>query len=114
MPTLEDLPDALVRRITDYCTAAPYLTNGRDDFRIPPMVANDWATAGVSVLKTNVLARRFGTTRRTVCKAIKRLTAAGVIRLVGRTPEGHQQFIPCLERGDEWRASFEGRGNGRC
>jgi CRP-like cAMP-binding protein len=112
MQTLEDLPDDVVGRLTDYTAAAAHLTTGRHDFRIPPIVAMEWATGGVSVLKTNVLARRFGTTRRTVCKALKRLAEADVIRLVGRTAEGHPQFVPVLERGDEWRADFEGRNNG--
>ncbi|MBB4002633.1 hypothetical protein [Aurantimonas endophytica] len=111
MRELVDLPDATVRRIIDYVTASAYLTNGRHDFRIPHLVADAWAKEGYCVLRTNDVARRLGTTRRTACKAIARLLDAGVIRRVGTTPEGWGMYVPCLERGEEWRADYQERMN---
>lgn len=110
--TLDDLPEELVLRMMDYAVGAGSLTNGRDDFRIPFLVVHDWALKGHCVLSTNDLARRFGTTRRTICKAIKRLIDADAIREVGRTVDGLKILVPCLERGDEWRTAREARANG--
>jgi hypothetical protein len=102
--TLDDLPEPLLRRMTDHVTAGLYLTAGRYDHKIPYIVAHEWALTGRCVLSTNDLARRFNSTKRTMCLALKRLTRANVIREVGRTDDGRAIYVPCLERGDEWRS----------
>lgn len=101
--------DATLRRMTDYVTASAYLTAGIHDHRIPAIVADQWSRQGYAVLSTNDLARRFGTTRRTMCFALARLKEANVIREIGRAHDGRAKYAPCLERGDEWRAAYEGR-----
>lgn len=111
--TLEDVPEATIKRMTDYATAATYMTAGRHDWRIPSIVADDWATKGYCVLSMKGMAMKFGSTRRTMCLAVRRLVAAKIIKEVGRLDDGRAMYVPCLERGDEWRAAFEERMNGR-
>jgi len=105
MDNLESLPDTLVQRMTDYITAAAYRTRGRHGFRIPAIVCQDWAEHGHSVLRTNTLAKQYGVGRRTMDRTIKGVVRAGFIREIGRTAEGKAMYVPCLERGDEWRAA---------
>jgi len=109
---LEDVPESTIRRMIDYAVAAGTLTAGRHDFRIPHIVASEWATKGGCVLSTNGLARQFGSTRRTMCAAIARLEAAGAIREIGRTDDGRAIYEPVLEIGDAWRAERKARLNG--
>lgn len=109
---IEDLPDEEIQRLLDYSHAAGLLTNGRHDFRIPILVAEGWAERGYAVLPTNTLARMFGSTRRTMCSAIKRLLAAGAIREIGRTENGHPMLAPVLEIGDKWREAREAYKHG--
>ena len=104
--------DATLRRMTDYVTASLYLTAGIHDHRIPPIVADQWSKQGFALLSTNDLASRFHTTRRTICHALARLVAAGVIKEIGRTADKRALYAPCLERGDEWRAAYEERVHG--
>lgn len=107
--TIAEIPEDTLRRILAYTQACADLTAGRHDFRIPYLVAEDWATRGSSQLSTNDLARRFGSTRRTICKALSRLVEAGAIRRVGHDHEtGQSIYEPCLERGDEWLTSHGG------
>lgn len=112
MSEFHDLPDATVARMMDYTRAAASLTNGRHDFHIPFIVADDWAKQGYCILKTTAVSRRLRTGRRGGFKAIARLLKAGAIREIGRTPEGHRICVPCLEIGDAWRASQEARPDG--
>lgn len=109
---LPDLPESTFRRMLDYTRAAASLTNGRHDFHIPFMVADDWAIQGYCVLKTGAVERRLGAGRRTAFRSIARLLKAGAIREIGRTPEGHRICVPCLEIGDEWRARQEAQSHG--
>ncbi|MCD1642459.1 helix-turn-helix domain-containing protein [Aurantimonas coralicida] len=109
---LEDLPEATIRLMNDYGVAASGMTGGRHDWRIPGMVANAWATHGRCVFNTREFARRYGSTRRTVNKAIKRLVAAGAIRHIGRTADKRPILVPVLEVGAMWRAGYERRANG--
>lgn len=107
------LDDAAYQRLLDYCRATTRLTNGKHDFRIPHIVADDWSRKGYCVLSTNGLARQFGSTRRTMCLAIARLVAAGAIREIGRTVDGRAMFVPCLELGDHFRARMEANADVR-
>lgn len=104
-PSLQDVPEALLQRVMDYSTAAADYTAGRHDFRIPMMIADQWLLHGYGTIDTNSFARRFGTTRRTVCKALKRLAAAGVIREIDRA-NGKARYEPNLEIGDAWRTAI--------
>lgn len=106
---LERLPPETIRRLTDFVTAAPYLTRGRYDSRIAAHVAEAAVLDGACALTTKGLARRFGSNRQTMCKAIRRLIAARVICIVGEQADKRRLYAPCLERGDEWRRDFERR-----
>jgi len=106
-----NLPDETIRRLMDYTSAVAFLTNGRYDFKLAPIIADEWATRGYCVLKTSDVERRFGTSRRTAFKTIQRLIDAGAIREIGRTDEGHRVVEPCLELGDEWRRDFDERAH---
>jgi len=101
--SLHEVPEALLQRVMDYSAASAYYTTGRHDFRIPMMIADQWLIKGYGSIDTNAFARRFGTTRRTVCKALHRLAAAGIIREIG-CANGKTQFEPNLAIGDAWRA----------
>lgn len=105
--TLDELPEPLLQQVIDYVVAAGSLTRGKHDFRIPYIVAHEWALTGRCVLSTNDLARRFKSTRRTMCNAIDRLIEAGAIRIVGRTADNRAMYEPCLETGEIWRAERE-------
>ena len=109
--TLADLPEDSIRQMIDY--AAGTLTNGKHDFRIPYIVANEWALNGHAVLSTNRLAEQFGSTRRTICAALDRLECAGAIKRVGTAASGAGKYVPALEVGAKWRASREARNGGR-
>lgn len=113
MPNLDELPEPTILRIIDYSNAAMYLTTGRHDWRIPSIIAREWATQGHSVPSTNRLARQFGTTRRTMCLALRRLVSAGIIRETGRTEDGRAMYAPCLEIADSYRAQIEGGADGQ-
>lgn len=111
--SLEDLPEPLLQQMIDYVVAAGSLTRGKHDFRIPYIVAHEWALTGRCVLSTNDLARRFNSTRRTMCLAIERLVKAGAIRIVGRTDDNRAMYEPCLETGATWRSEREARLHGQ-
>lgn len=112
MQTLEDVPESTIQRMMDYTAAATsLLRSGKHDFRIPFIVADEWARTGHCILSTNRLARQFNSTRRTMCRALDRLRVAGVIREIDRTKDGRPIFEPCLEIGDQWRAAKEARAN---
>lgn len=111
--TLEDVPENTIRQMIDFAAAAGSLTNGKHDFRIPYIVANDWALHGHCVLSTNRLAEQFSSTRRTMCAAIDRLVDAGAIKEIGRTADNRAMFVPCLEIGDAMRLAREARADGR-
>ena len=104
LPSLEDVPEQMLRRMTDYIAACARLTNGEHDFRIPPIVATRWITQGECVVSPKGHAREFGTSRGTMSMALNRLSKAGSIRHVGRTRCG-RVLEPVLEVGDRWRAS---------
>ncbi|WP_324134065.1 helix-turn-helix domain-containing protein [Bosea sp. (in: a-proteobacteria)] len=97
---IHDVPVETVRRVNAYLRAAPYRTTGRYDWRIPALVAESWVTAGASPIYTNDLARRFGASRRTICTAIQRLVAGGVIRQAGTSADGRRLYEPCLDIGE--------------
>ncbi|MEO8757334.1 MAG: helix-turn-helix domain-containing protein [Devosia sp.] len=98
-PTTPAAPDeATMRRLVRYAaTSARLATGGRNDFRIPLMVADQWSRTGSCVLSVRTLADQFGTTRRTVCKSLNRLERAGLIRQVGRTAGGRRILEPVLQ-----------------
>ncbi|ACM25789.1 hypothetical protein [Rhizobium rhizogenes] len=105
------LPEETIERVTDYITAGAYRLRSRHGFRIPAIVAGDWAEQGYSILKTNALARQYGVQRKTMWSTIKGCIDAGFIREIGRTEDGRAMYVPCLERGDEWHAAKTERAN---
>lgn len=110
---MQPIPEQQVRRMFDYVTAAAYGTrDSRHGFRIPAIVVDDWAKNGYCILRTNTLARTYGVGRKTMWKTIKGVISAGFIKEVGRTPDGLAMYVPCLERGDEWRQTV-GEQHGR-
>lgn len=104
-----ELESADIQRLTDYMTSAAFALRGRFIWRLPAIVANDWAEHGYCVLPTNTLARRFGTQRKSMWRAIATLRDHGFITEIGRTEDGKTKWAPVLERGDEWRQAFEAR-----
>ncbi|WP_242221173.1 hypothetical protein [Shinella zoogloeoides] len=94
---------------TDYLMAGNGQLRGRHGFRIPAVVMDQWHRQGFAVLRTNTLAKHYGVQRKTMWKTIKGVVDAGFIREVGRTAEGKAMYVPCLERGKEWRAAREAR-----
>lgn len=104
--SLEDVPSHVLQRVLDYNAAAVRLcTVGRNDWRIPSMIADQWLAKGYGTIDTNDFARRFGTTRRTACLALRRLTAAGIIRPIGATDRGKVMYAPVLSFADANRRS---------
>ena len=102
---LAALPEPELRRLTDYMMAAiTALRVGRYDHRIIPVILEGHVLHGRAVLPSNTLAKRIGTTRETVCKARRRIEAAGFIRRIGMTGERQPIYMLCLERADEYRA----------
>ena len=104
---LEDFPDQTLRLVMDYAVAAGSLTAGRNDFRIPSIVADGWLKRGYCVFSVREFASRYSTTRRTVAKSLKRLAEAGAIREIGRTADKRPVLVPNLELGADWRAARE-------
>lgn len=106
------LTDELAQRILDYINAGTMTARGRHGFRIPSIVAGEWAANGYAVLQTNTLARRLGVQRKTMWRTIANCIEDGFIREIGRTDDGRAMYEPCLEKGDECRRQAEVRAHG--
>ncbi len=103
----EELTEETYRLYTDYMMAGNRRIRGRHGFRIPALVLDQWHRQGFAVLRTNTLARHYGVGRKTMWKTIQSAVKAGFIKEVGRTEEGKAMYVPCLERGEEYRAARE-------
>ncbi len=109
--TIEHLDDSAIQRAIDYVTAGAYVLRSRNGFRIPALVVEQWETKGYAVLRTNTLAKTYGVGRKTMWNTIKGAIEAGFIQEVGRTDDGIAKYVPCFERGDEWRSGFKERSD---
>lgn len=105
----EELSEETYRLYTDYMMAGNRQLRGRHGFRIPALVLDQWHRQGFAVLRTNTLASYYGVGRKTMWKTIQSAVKAGFIREIGRTDEGKAMYVPCLEKGNEWRAMREAR-----
>ncbi|MBP1848485.1 hypothetical protein J2046_006781 [Rhizobium petrolearium] len=103
-----DMTEDTFQKFRDYMMAGHQI-RGRHGFRIPALVLDQWHQNGFAVLRTNTLARHFGVQRKTMWQTIKGAVDAGFIKEIGRTEEGKAMYVPCLERGEEWRAAREGQ-----
>lgn len=104
------MTDEDCRMYTDYLMSGNRQLRGRHGFRIPAIVLDQWHKQGYAVLRTNTLARQYGVQRKTMWKTIQSVVDAGYIREIGRTAEGKAMYVPCFEKGQEWRAAREARG----
>lgn len=109
------LDDGIARHLMDYLMAASHRCSPRSriEFRIPAFVADAWQVHGHAVLSASRIASTYGVTRSTVRGAIKKLVRAGVIKIIGNTPDGRLMYAPCLEIGEEYRAIREARDAAR-
>lgn len=99
-----DMTEETFQQFRDYMMAS-HRIRGRHGFRIPALVLDQWQQKGYAVLRTNTLARHFGVQRKTMWQTIKSAVDAGFIKEIGRTEDGKAMYVPCLERGEEWRAA---------
>jgi hypothetical protein len=105
----EELTEERYRLYTDYMMAGNRQIRGRHGFRIPSLVLDQWHKQGFAVLRTNTLARYYGVGRKTMWKTIQSAVKASFIKEIGRTEDGKAMYVPCLERGEEWRAALDAR-----
>ncbi len=105
----KDMTEEQYRTYSDYMMAGTHRLRGRHGFRIPALVVDQWHQRGYAVLRTNTLAKHFGVQRKTMWRTIQAAVAAGFIKEIGRTEDGKAKYVPCLERGAEWRAGREAR-----
>ncbi|PZQ80018.1 MAG: hypothetical protein DI549_18435 [Ancylobacter novellus] len=98
------LPEAELQRSHDFVMASLFALRGTHDHKLIPIVLEQYAAGGEAVLPSHSLAARFGTSRRTICAARRRLVDAGFIRRVRVNDMRQNVYVPCLERADEYRA----------
>jgi len=103
----EEMTEQTYRLYSDYIAAGTHQLRTRHGFRIPAIVLDQWHQQGFAVLRTNTLARHYGVQRKTMWNTIRSTVEAGFIKEVGRTDDGKAIYVPCLERGTEWRARRE-------
>ena len=103
----EQMTEETYRLYTDYVSAGAYCLKTRNGFRIPALVLDQWNEQGFAILRTNTLAEKYGVGRKTMWNTIRGAIDNGFIKEVGRTEEGRSMYVPCLERGIEWRAGRE-------
>lgn len=103
----EELTEETYRLFTDYVMAGNHRLRGRHGFRIPALVLDQWHKQGFAVLRTNTLAKYYGVGRKTMWRTIQGAVDAGFIKEIGRTADGKSKYVPCLDRGEEWRLGQE-------
>ncbi|MGK9261204.1 hypothetical protein KXS15_09595 [Sinorhizobium meliloti] len=113
MDNQKELTEEAYRLYSDYMLAGTHQLRGRHGFRIPALVLDQWQAQGHAILRTNTLARHYGVQRKTMWRTIQGAVDAGFIREIGRTEDGKAMYVPCFERGAEWRAAYEERAHGK-
>lgn len=103
----DHLPPEQLQRLHDYVMAALFALRATHDHKLIPLVLEQYLEAGEAVLPSHALAARFGTSRKTICAARRRLCDAGFIRRVRVNESKQGVYVPCLERADEYRAHID-------